>query len=156
MSLLFGQSDQCFRDLTISQNHPKVKSYKIKDGELLDRLRIVLYCNVQMSLGISALKPLEFEWDEGSQDKNWVKHVVTPEECEEVFSNKPLHFLRDIVHSREEARYTALGKTLMNRKLVVTFTIRAGRIRVISARAMSKKERRLYEEKSKIKDTSTI
>ncbi len=51
----------------------------------------------------------------------------------------------DSAHSREEARHYALGQTSVGRKLFVVFTIRGERIRVISARTMSRRERRIYE-----------
>jgi uncharacterized DUF497 family protein len=47
-----------------------------------------------------------------------------------------------------EMRYAALGKTYGSRLLAVVFTIRSKRIRVISARPMSRKERKLYEEEN--------
>jgi len=100
-----------------------------------------------MGGSISELKPLEFEWDEGNRDKNWERHRVEIKECEEAFFNEPLRLLYDVVHSQKEDRFTALGRTNKGRKLFITFTVRGGRIRVISARDMSRKERRLYEEK---------
>lgn len=100
-----------------------------------------------MSLGISALKPLEFEWDKGNIDKNWKKHRVTPEECEEVFSFKDLKLVPDLKHSQEESRFVARGETFAERKLTVIFTVRKSRIRVISAHDQSRKERKVYEKR---------
>jgi len=87
---------------------------------------------------------LGFEWDKGNIDKNWIKHGVSSSECEQIFFNRPLLIQNDIVHSELEERYYALGKTDTNRFLFVVFTIRNNFIRVISARDMSRKERRMY------------
>ena len=86
-----------------------------------------------------------FEWDEGNSGKNEQKHGVTDREAEEIFFNKPLLIGRS-QKGAPEVRYAALGKTYGSRFLPVVFTIRSRRIRVISARPMSKKERKLYEE----------
>ncbi|MBF0553110.1 MAG: BrnT family toxin [Nitrospirae bacterium] len=90
-----------------------------------------------------------FEWDAGNKDKNQLKHNVHWLECEEVFFNWPLIVKQDTLHSKAESRYAALGKTVRNRLLVIVFTIRDKKIRIISARDMSKKERNIYEEKIK-------
>jgi uncharacterized DUF497 family protein len=86
-----------------------------------------------------------FEWDDGNSGKNENKHGVTDREAEEIFFNKPLIIGRS-VKGEPEMRYAALGKTYGSRLLAVVFTMRAKRIRVISARPMSKRERMLYEE----------
>ena len=86
-----------------------------------------------------------FEWDKGNISKNWEKHKVTHLECEEIFFNEPLIVQQDKTHSTSEERYFALGKTDRGRVLFVVFTIRGDRIRVISARDASKKERRYYQ-----------
>jgi uncharacterized DUF497 family protein len=52
-------------------------------------------------------------------------------------------------HSGSERRWFLLGRTDMNRKLLVVYTLRKYLIRVISARNMSKKEKELYDEKIK-------
>jgi uncharacterized protein len=88
-----------------------------------------------------------FEWDDGNSGKNENKHGVTDREAEEIFFNKPLIIGRSF-KGQPEMRYAALGKTSGSRLLAVVFTIRTKRIRVISARPMSKKERMLYEKES--------
>lgn len=93
------------------------------------------------------IKPVEFEWDESNKQKNWDKHQVDFKECEEVFSNRPLKTYRDVTHSQMEDRFIALGLTNKKRKLCLIFTIRKSKIRVISARDMSRRERNLYETK---------
>jgi len=84
-----------------------------------------------------------FDWDLGNVSKNQ-KHDVEPEEAEEIFFNEPLLILADDKHSKSEKRWHALGKTAKHRLLVV-FTVRGKLIRIISARAMNKKERNIYE-----------
>lgn len=86
-----------------------------------------------------------FDWDEGNLVKNWEKHRVTVAECEQVFFNRPLLARPDESHSEAEVRFYLLGKADTGRQLFVVFTIREDRIRVISARDMSRKERRSYE-----------
>ncbi|MBA3071645.1 MAG: BrnT family toxin, partial [Nitrospirae bacterium] len=53
--------------------------------------------------------------------------------------------VQDAQHSQKEPRYFALGCTDAGRHLFIVFTIRENLIRVISARDMNRKERRLYE-----------
>jgi uncharacterized protein len=87
-----------------------------------------------------------FEWDEGNARKSDDKHGVSQAEAEQVFLNEPLLVLEDLRHSLDESRFHALGRSEANRLLHVTFTLRgaATRIRVISARDMSGKERARY------------
>ena len=91
-------------------------------------------------------KPISFEWDDGNQLKNWIKHQVSQEECEQVFINIPKIF-EDTKHSDYEKRMTAYGKTDKGRCLTIVFTFRNLFIRVISARGQNKKEKLKYETK---------
>ncbi len=91
---------------------------------------------------------IEFEWDSGNQDKNWIKHHVSLKEIEEVFFNKPLLINRDITHSVLEKRFIAYGHTNQARQLIIVFTMRKQMIRAISARDQNKKERAFYETNS--------
>lgn len=86
-----------------------------------------------------------FEWDEQNAEKNWQKHQVTPSECEEIFFNRPLVVADDVRHSEKESRFYALGHTDGSRLLFVVFTVRRSLIRVISARDMNRKERKVYQ-----------
>jgi len=86
-----------------------------------------------------------FDWDDGNRDKN-LKHGVHNGESEQIFFNEPLIVLDDPVHSVAEDRYAAFGKTDNGRTLVVIFTVRGKKIRVISARDMNRKERKYYED----------
>ena len=93
------------------------------------------------------LRRLEgFDWDAGNSRKSSHKHGVTQAEAEQVFFDDGLLVMTDDRHSAREERYHALGRTGEGRHLHVTFTLRGGGrlIRVISARAMSRKERAHY------------
>ena len=94
-----------------------------------------------------------FDWDIHNADKIWKKHEVPTGEAEEAFFDGGLKVLPDVRHSRGEGRYYALGKSRLGRMLFVCFTLRKDKIRVISARDMSHKERRHYHEKVQ-KDTN--
>ncbi len=89
-----------------------------------------------------------FDWDEGNKQKNWERHQVDYTECEQVFFNKPLLISEDTKHSSQEQRYYALGQSDINRTLFLVFTIRDNKIRIISARDQSKKERIIYGQQS--------
>lgn len=93
-------------------------------------------------------EPIEFIWDKGNKDKNWIKHRVTDRECEEVFFDENKKIFKDKLHSRGEERFRIVGKTKKRRLLFVVFTIRRGKVRIISARDVNKKEVCLYEEKA--------
>jgi uncharacterized protein len=85
-----------------------------------------------------------FQWDAGNSAKIWDRHQVMPTECEELFFNRPLIVGSDEQHSTGEDRFYALGQTDGGRLLFAVFTIRGPLIRVISARDMSRKERRIF------------
>lgn len=92
-------------------------------------------------------KPLIFDWDKNNIDKNWKKHQVDFKEAEEVFFNHNLGFFPDPKHSKSEPRFYTLGVTSQKRKLAIFFTTRHQKIRIISARNMSGRERKTYEQK---------
>jgi len=91
-----------------------------------------------------------FEWDEGNSRKSVEKHDVSQAEAEQVFFNEPLLIVEDVSHSSRETRLHALGHTDAGRLLHISFTLRGdGKlIRVISARAMHRKERLRYEQEN--------
>ncbi|TDJ75302.1 MAG: BrnT family toxin [Planctomycetota bacterium] len=86
-----------------------------------------------------------FDWDEANAPKIWKKHKVSPMECEQVFFNLPLIAGHDEGHSGAEMRYYVLGQSDPGRRLFVVVTVRRGSLRVISARDMSRKERKAFE-----------
>ena len=95
-------------------------------------------------------KPLGFGWDKGNIKKSLKKHGVADRESEEVFSNKPLFVSLDKKHStKKETRYHVLGRTDDNKVLFLSFTVRENKVRIISVRPASKKERIAYAKKQK-------
>ena len=86
-----------------------------------------------------------FDWDAANAGKIWERHRVAPAESEEVFFNRPLLVRDDEGHSATEDRFYVLGQTDAGRLLFIVFTIRGQLIRVISARDMSRKERKVYQ-----------
>jgi len=89
-----------------------------------------------------------FEWDKHNAVKIWKKHRVSIFEIEGIFFNQPRRGVvvaDDLRHSGKEKRFYALGRTDSGRSLFVVFTIRRDKIRVISARDMSRKERMVYD-----------
>lgn len=95
---------------------------------------------------MSIVNIIGFDWDGGNQEKNWLKHRVARLECEQVFFNEPLFIDPDVGHSSCESRFRALGRTNSHRLLFLSFTVRNGLIRIISARPMGRLERKIYEE----------
>src|SRR3989344_3290002 len=82
-----------------------------------------------------------FQWNRGNSGKNWLKHSVSDQECEEVFFDPKKKILLDNKHSESEPRYILLGATIRTRVLVIIFTKRKSLIRVISARDIKKKNK---------------
>lgn len=87
-----------------------------------------------------------FEWDEGNSSKNWIRHRISQTEAEQIFVNRPVLVIGDVAHSGIEARYFSFGRTDAGRLLTVVFTVRGHLLRVVSARPMSRRERRGYGE----------
>jgi uncharacterized DUF497 family protein len=90
----------------------------------------------------------EFDWDAGNSTKNSTKHDLLIEEIEFVFrSGKALPLgLQIAPDTGDEQRYGIVGPNSENRLIQVAFTLRNGKVRVISARMANKKERNRYEE----------
>jgi hypothetical protein len=89
---------------------------------------------------------IEFEWDSGNEQKNWIRHKVSAEEAEELFFTEEQLILEDIRHStKHEKRYILIGKSKRGRMLFIVYTIRKRKIRIISARDADRKEVVLYE-----------
>jgi len=108
----------------------------------------MMYCIITYTMPkIIKIIPNKFDWNKGNKEKNLIKHKVSYYECEQIFFNKPLHTLRDKKHSQKEKRYIAIGKTRIKRQLFIIFTFRNNKIRIISARDLSRKERKIYDKK---------
>ena len=91
---------------------------------------------------------LQFTWDPGKAAANLSKHGVSFEDASSVFRNPLAKVLPDPTHSDEEPRSLAIGHSAGGRLLLVVFTETDDRIRIISARDASVRERREYEEHS--------
>jgi uncharacterized DUF497 family protein len=91
-------------------------------------------------------EPIQFQWDAGNHEKNWLKHHVTTGECEEAFFDSHKRIVGSALHAGHETRHILIGQTQGHRLLFVVFTIRGRTVRVISARDLNKRERGLYEE----------
>ena len=88
---------------------------------------------------------MEFEWDAGKAKTNLAKHGVSFAEATGVFGDPLEVTIPDPLHSRGEARFVSIGLSAIRRLLVVAYTEREGRIRIISARSAAPRERRHYE-----------
>jgi len=89
---------------------------------------------------------LRFEWGRAKATENLRKHNVSFEEAATVFRDTLSATGRDPDHSVDEERYITFGVSSRGRLLVVSHTERGDTIRIISARLMTKGERKIYEE----------
>jgi uncharacterized DUF497 family protein len=89
---------------------------------------------------------LEFEWDQDKAKRNLRKHGVSFEEASSVFGDPLALTIPDPLHSQEEDRFITLGESHRRRLVVVASTDRGDKIRIISARVATRRERRDYEE----------
>ena len=89
---------------------------------------------------------LLFEWSRSKARGNAKKHGVSFDEACTAFSDVMSLTIPDPLHSEDEDRFALLGCSCRNRLLVVVHTHRGDRIRIISARPATKRERRQYEE----------
>ncbi|MEA2338696.1 MAG: uncharacterized protein QOE82_2703 [Thermoanaerobaculia bacterium] len=88
-----------------------------------------------------------FEWDEFKARANAVKHGVTFDEAQTVFTDRWALEAYDGDHSIYEERLRITGLSDHNRLLIVAFTLRDFEtIRIISARQVTRNEERAYEE----------
>ncbi len=75
-----------------------------------------------------------FQWDRANRTKNVTRHGVTTEECKEVFqSGGALPIGIQVFPTGDECRYAVVGETAAGKPLFIVFTLRSGRVRVISA-----------------------
>lgn len=89
---------------------------------------------------------LVFEWDQNKAKSNLAKHGVLFDEASTVFKDKLSITIGDPIHSDDEDRFVVIGCSYRNRILVVVHTDRGDRIRIISARPATRRERIYYEE----------
>lgn len=88
---------------------------------------------------------MEFEWDEAKNQANIRKHGVSFEIAKHVF-DWPLLTSRDRRKDYGEDRYVSIGQVGDEALIVIAHTRREGRIRLISARPASRKERQRYRD----------
>ena len=89
---------------------------------------------------------LEFEWDAEKADANRASHGIDFAETLTVFRDPLARIFDDEDHAGDERREIVIGHSVKRRLLVACFTVRAGRIRIISARKATRRERKDYEE----------
>jgi uncharacterized DUF497 family protein len=89
---------------------------------------------------------LGFEWDDEKAKGNHRKHRVSFEEASTVFGDPLALTIPDPLHSEEQDRFITLGESHGRRLLVVVFTERGDKIRIISARVATRRERKDDEE----------
>lgn len=89
---------------------------------------------------------LEFEWDENKHQSNIGKHSISFPEAATAFKDKYSLCYFDPDHSDDEYRFILIGRSENMNILVISYTERDDRIRIISARTATKKERSYYEQ----------
>jgi uncharacterized DUF497 family protein len=89
---------------------------------------------------------MDFEWNTQKAKVNLLKHGVSFEEASTVLADPLSWTIDDPVHSADEDRYIVLGESAAGRLLMVNITDRGQRVRIISARLMTPREKRIYEQ----------
>ena len=92
--------------------------------------------------------PLRFEWDPDKAQQNLDKHQVSFPEAATVFGDPLSMTYDDPDHSLSEERYITVGHSALGQLLIVAHTDREDGIRIISARRLTRRERKTYEEQS--------
>ncbi len=92
---------------------------------------------------------LLFEWDPNKAKENLQTHGISFDEASTAFRDTLSLAIYDPLHSEEEDRFVLIGSSHRNRLLVIVHTDRGDKIRLISARKASQKEREQYEENAK-------
>ena len=95
----------------------------------------------------------EFEWDASKAEANLKSHGVSFEEALTVFADPLGKIFDDPDHSTGERRELIIGHSVEHRLVVVSFTERSSRTRIISAREATARERREYEENEDTRPT---
>lgn len=89
---------------------------------------------------------LEFEWDPKKAKVNRDRHGIDFKEALTVFANSLARIFDDEEHSEQELREIIIGHSAKRRLILVCFTVRGTRIRIIGARKATRHERKDYEE----------
>jgi uncharacterized DUF497 family protein len=88
---------------------------------------------------------IQFEWYPPKATANLKKHNVSFDEAKTIFGDKKHVVFPDREHSYEEERFLAIGNSIQGRLIVLCFTERGQKLRLISARLAEPWERREYE-----------
>jgi uncharacterized DUF497 family protein len=89
---------------------------------------------------------LEFEWNPAKAEANLKEHGISFDEATTVFRDTLSITISDPDHSDSEDRFIDIGMSHRMQLLVVSYTERKDRIRIISARRATRAERKNYEE----------
>jgi uncharacterized protein len=89
---------------------------------------------------------LLFEWDTKKARLNLKAHGISFDEASTAFCDPVSQTIDDPLHSENEERLVLIGRSMQGRLLVIVHTERGDRIRIISARLATTKERFKYEE----------
>ena len=91
---------------------------------------------------------MDFEWDPRKAELNLRKHNVSFTEAGTIFGDDLAITVPDPDHSDDEDRYITIGWSNRRRLLMVSHTDRGDQIRIISARELTKAERKEYEKEN--------
>jgi len=89
---------------------------------------------------------MDFEWNPRKAEVNLRKHDVSFNEAATIFGDELAITVADPDHSDNEDRFITIGWSNRHRLLIVSHTDRGDRIRIISARELTRAERKVYEE----------
>ena len=87
-----------------------------------------------------------FEWNKEKAKSNFKKHNIDFKEASSIFRDPLFITALDKEHSRYEERYVTIGLSNKNRVLIVAHADSENKIRIISARKVTKNEKRFYQE----------
>ncbi len=89
---------------------------------------------------------MKFAWDGAKAKSNLRKHRLSFHEAATVFNDPLAVTYPDPDHSHDEDRYLTFGSTDAGKPVVVVHLDRRDHVRIISARRMTRRERKTYEE----------
>jgi hypothetical protein len=89
---------------------------------------------------------MEFEWDPQKAEANKRKHGISFHQAATIFGDPLAITFADQDHSLDENRYFTFGLSIFNQLLAVSHAYRGKKFRIISARLMTRQERKIYEE----------
>ena len=92
---------------------------------------------------------MEFIWNPSKAARNLRRHGISFHEAATVFSDPLSTTVYDPDHSVEENRYITVGVSRNYRVIMVAYTEQNDHVRIISARQLTPKERRQYEQRNR-------